>query len=217
MISLTEELTLLAVEDDGRIAYTAGSPNFAMALIGACIVDLNKAGRVDADLAGLHVLSTEPTGLAAQDRVLEVIAAGPQQTTERWVLELQGDSPDLVRMTLGQLQKRGILHQAEKRFLWALRARRYPIDDGGKEQKEAKLRILGALLSDGLPTPDDSMLIGLAVAGGLLEAFLSKSEVARLAERIAEIGGLDLVVRAVEAAIRADAEVRAHAIMLSIH
>ena len=33
----------------------------------------------------------------------------------------------------------------------------------------------------------------------------------------AEIGGLDLVVRAVEAAIRADAEVRAHAIMLSIH
>ena len=167
LISLTEELTLLAVEDDGRIAYTAGSPNFAMALVGACIVDLNKAGRVDADLNGLNVLSHEPIGLPAQDRVLEVIAAGPVQTTERWVLEMQGDSPDLVRMTLAQLQQRGILHQAEKRFLWALRARRYPIDDGGKEQKEAKLRILAALLSDGLPTPDDSMLIGLAVAGGL--------------------------------------------------
>jgi hypothetical protein len=217
VISLTEELTLLAVEDDGRIAYTAGSPNFAMALIGACIVDLNTAGRVDADLTALNVLNKEPTGLAAQDRVLAILAEGPPQTTERWVLELQGDAPDLVRLTLAQLQQRGILHQSEKRFLWALRARRYPIDDGGKEQKEAKLRILAALLSDGLPTPHDTILIGLAVAGGLLEAFLSKSEIARLAERIAEIGGLDLVVRGVEAAIRADAEVRAHAIMLSIH
>jgi len=217
LISLTEELTLLAVEDDGRIAYTAGSPNFAMALVGACIVDLNTAGRVDADLTGLNVLSTEPTGLAAQDRVLQVLAEVPIQTTDRWVLELQGDAPDLVRLTLAQLQQRGILHQSEKRFLWALRARRYPIDDGGKEQKEAKLRILAALLSDGLPTPHDTILIGLAVVGGLLEAFMSKSEIARLSERIAEIGGLDLVVRGVEAAIRADAEVRAHAIMLSIH
>ncbi len=217
MISLTEELTLLAVEDDGRIAYTAGSPNFAMALVGACIIDLNNAGRVDADLAALNVLSTEPTGLAAQDRVLELLGAGPSQTTERWVLELQADAPALIRMTLGQLQQRGILHLTEKRFLWALHTRRYPIDDGGKEQKEAKLRILAALLSEGLPTPHDSILIGLAVAGGLLEAYLSKSEIARLAERIDEIGGLDLVVRGVESAIRSDAEVRAHAIMLSIH
>jgi Golgi phosphoprotein 3 (GPP34) len=216
VISLAEELTLLAVEDDGRIAYTAGSPNFAMALVGACLVDLNTAGRIDIDLDQLRVISNEPLGIGPQDLVLSLVADGTKQSAERWILELQTRAPDLVRLALESLKNRGILHITEKRFLWALRSRRYPIDDG-KEQKEAKLRILGALLSDDLPTSHDSILIGLAVAGGLLEAFLSRAEIARLAERISLIGGLDLIVRSVEAAIRADAEVRAHAVMLSIH
>jgi len=48
------------------------------------------------------------------------------------------------------------------------------------EQKEAKLRILATLLGDDLPTPHDTVLVGLGRAGGLLDAFLSPQEVKAL-------------------------------------
>ena len=94
-----------------------------------------------------------------------------------------------------------------------LKSRRYPITDG-REQKEAKLRILHSLLGDELPTPHDSALIGLAAAGGLLEAFLSTAEIARLEKRLEDIGGLDLIARGVESAIQDENAERAKAAML---
>jgi hypothetical protein len=216
LISLTEELVLLAIEDDGKIAYTAGSPGFAMALIGACLVELNVLGRIDSDLEAVSVLSTEPTGVEVLDYVLQQLGAGPKRPARTWARELQPICNKLVKLCLSSLLQRGVLQQTEARFLWALRSRRYPMIDG-KEQKEAKLRILSMLLSTELPTPHDTVLIGLAVAGGLLESFLTRAQIAQLADRISVVGGLDLIVRGVEAAIRDDAELRARVMMMSVH
>ena len=112
--------------------------------------------------------------------------------------------------------ERGVLAQKEARLLWVLKARRYPVKDG-HEQREAKLRIMETLLGDDLPTPHDTVLLGLARAGGLLEAFLSPAEISRLEARIEEVGGIDLVVRGVEAAIREDQTERARAMMLPMY
>ena len=182
LISLTEELVLLAIEDDGKIAYTAGSPGFAMALIGACLVELNILGRIDADLDAVNVLSTEPTGIETLDAILKQLGAGPKRPVRTWSRELQPICNELVKLSLRSLLQRGVLQQTEARFLWALRSRRYPMIDG-KEQKEAKLRIISMLLSTELPTPHDTVLIGLAVAGGLLESFLTRAQIAQLADR----------------------------------
>ena len=57
------------------------------------------------------------------------------------------------------------------------------------------------------------MLIGLAHAGGLLQGFLSSSEVARLEERLMKIGNLDLIARAVEHAIADEHERIAQALL----
>jgi len=215
VISLVEELVLLAVEDDGKIAYTAGSHDFSMALVGACLVELNLAGRIDADLETITILSREPTGNVAADAVLRQLD-GSHASVRQQVRELQAQSGELMKATLASLISRGVLEKTEARFLWALRSRRYPIVDG-REQKEAKLRILSILLSEDLPTPHDTVLIGLAFAGGLLESFLTRRQIAQLSDRIGEIGGLDLIVRGVEAAIRDEAELRAHVMMLSVH
>ena len=50
-------------------------------------------------------------------------------------------------------------------------------------------RIYDTLMSDEIPSPHDTVLLGLALAGGLLEAFLSKAEIARLEDRIREAEG----------------------------
>ncbi len=213
MVTLVEELVLLAIEDDGAVAYTAGAPGFGMAVIGAALVELNQVGRIDADAKALHVLSKTPTGLPALDRVLTELAAQQELPIDQAVRSLFIHAPEIVRLALAALAARGILHAEEKRFLWVLKSRRYPITDG-REQKEAKLRILHSLLSDDLPSPHDSALIGLAAAGGLLEAFLSTAEIARLEHRLEDIGGLDLIARGVEAAIQDENAERAKAAML---
>src|SRR5687767_5690905 len=105
MTSLAEELVLLAVEDDGKISYTAGSAEFILALFGACLIDLNNLGRIDADLKELRLLSSEPTGLGHLDWVLERIRPAAATPVSRWLMSAQTDSKPLVRLTLAELVK----------------------------------------------------------------------------------------------------------------
>ena len=109
MISLAEELALLAIEDDGAVAYTAGQAGFGMALIGACLVDLNGQGRLDADLTAVHILSRTPTGDPMLDLVLGEMGADTLLSVEQWVLQLAPQVPKLVQLSLSALVKRGIL------------------------------------------------------------------------------------------------------------
>ncbi len=213
MVSLVEELVLLAIEDDGSVAFTAGAPAFGMALVGACLVELNQLGRIDADLTSIQVLSAEPTGNAALDLVLGEVAAEKDESIEKCVQRLYGRAPEIVRFALASLSGRGILEQRESRFLWVLKSRRYPVKYG-REQKEAKLRIVGTLLGEDLPTPHDSVLIGLARAGGLLQGFLSGAEIERLEGQLDKFGGLDLIAKGVESAIRSESVALARAIMV---
>jgi hypothetical protein len=205
MVNLLEELVLLTIDDDGSVAFTAGGSGFRMSAIGACLVELNLAGRVDADLEAVRVLSAESTGNAAQDLVLAEVVRGPERPVQAWVRDLVPLSGDVVQAALRSLASRGILQPQEARFLWVLKSRRYTVIDG-TEQKEAKLRILHTLLGDDLPTPHDSTLLGLARVGGLLEGFLSVAEIARLDERIDKVGGLDLITKGVETALREEQE-----------
>ncbi|MEY3473546.1 MAG: hypothetical protein RL087_4 [Pseudomonadota bacterium] len=210
MIHLVEELVLLTIQDDGRVSYSAGSPGFRLSLIGACLFELNEAGRIDVDLEKVSVLSTEPTGHAALDLVLKAVAAGAQMNAVDWICALQSDFEGIVRAVLRSIAERGVLEQKESRFLWVMKSRRYPIIDG-HEQTEAKLRVVNLLMGDALPTPHDSVLIGFAAAGGLLHGFLSAREIERLQERISTIGSLDLIAASVEQAILNEAEALAAA------
>lgn len=216
MRSLVEELVLLAIEDDGSIAPAAGDASFGMALLGACMVELNVAGRIDADLDKIFVLDAAPTGRAALDGVLDALQTDEPASIEHWILRLSPTASTVVRQTLEALMARQVLRMEEARFLWVLKERRYPLLDG-REQKDAKLRIVETLLGDQIPDPHDTVLLGLARAGGLLEGFLSAAEIARLEERMATVAGLDLFVRGVEAAIREDQLERARAMMMPMY
>lgn len=211
-VSLPEELVLLVVEDDGGIAYTAGSPGFSMAVLGACLVELNLVGAIDADLEALRVLDATPGRGEALDLVLRELAAGPEVTVEQWVMRLFPLAGEVIRASLDALIARGVLARVERRFLWVLKERSYPVQDD-RGQKEAKRRIIDTLLSDEIPTPHDTVLLGLAITGGLLEAFLSHAEIARLQDRMAVAGGVDLIVRGVDAALKQDQLIRAQSMV----
>jgi hypothetical protein len=113
---------------------------------------------------------------------------------------LRHHGPEIHEAALERLIQRGILRRDESRVLWAFGARGYPMIESD-EQQEVKQRIVALLTSDEIPDARDVVIVALAQSCGLLERIFSPDELARLQARIDQIVRLDLIGRAVRAAI----------------
>jgi Golgi phosphoprotein 3 len=215
MLSLHQEMLLLAVNDDGDIEFTAGTSTFRLALVGACLIELALKDKIEVDPEEVRVISRDTEDDGTLNLVIERLCEhNTPQRLRFWLSHLQEDFQEITRLTLKSLCDQGILKSEESRFLWVLSSRKYPVVDG-TEKKEAKLRIMETLLGDSIPSPEDSVLIGLARVGGLLEAFLSTTEIARLEGRLEQVSNLDLTAGLVELAIQEEQEAIARAMLAS--
>jgi len=202
MLTIAEEFLLLSHdEDSGRMLY-ASQPITQIALVGAVLMDLAMADRIDNDLEKLMLVDATPIGEPALDHVLAKIAA--EQNGERsvrdWIDRLAPEAERIRELSLERLIERGILKQEEGRFLWVFPMRRYPMVDN-KEQTEVKLRLAQLLMSDDIPDIRDVAILNLADACGLLHEVFSSHELARLEERIEQVTRLDLIGQAISATI----------------
>ena len=201
MLRFAEETILLLLNDgDGRFARV---PKWSLdyALAGGVLMDLALENRIDTDLEGLILIDDTPTGDALLDPTLEDIAAGKERTTNFW-LEHTADSAGSIReQALKRLIEQGILEVQDDRFLWVFRSRRYPSIDGTAE-REVKLRIMGVLFSDEIPSPRDVVIICLADACGIFKGLLSSRELDNVGERIDQVRRLDLIGQALSKGIR---------------
>ncbi len=201
MPRFAEEIILLLLNDgDGRFARV---PKWSLdyALAGGVLMDLALENRIDTDLEGLILIDDTPTGDALLDPTLADIAAGKERTTNFW-LEHTADSADSIReQALKRLIDQGILEVQDDRFLWVFRSRRYPSIDGTAE-REVKLRIMGVLFSDEIPSPRDVVIICLADACGIFKGLLSSRELDNVGERIDQVRRLDLIGQALSKGIR---------------
>ena len=215
MLSLHQEMLLLAVNDDGDIEFTAGTSTFRLAFVGACLIELALKDKIEVDPEEVRVISRDTENDGTLNLVMERLCEhNTPQRLRFWLSHLQEDFQEITRLTLKSLCDQGILKSEESRFLWVLSSRKYPVVDG-TEKKEAKLRIMETLLGDSIPSPEDSVLIGLARVGGLLEAFLSTTEIARLEGRLEQVSNLDLTAGLVELAIQEEQEAIARAMLAS--
>ena len=201
MLRFAEETILLLLNDgDGRFARV---PKWSLdyALAGGVLMDLALENGIDTDLEGLILIDDTPTGDALLDPTLADIAAGKERTTNFW-LEHTADSADSIReQALKRLIDQGILEVQDDRFLWVFRSRRYPSIDGTAE-REVKLRIMGVLFSDEIPSPRDVVIICLADACGIFKGLLSSRELDNVGERIDQVRRLDLIGQALSKGIR---------------
>ena len=191
----SEEIVLLLLNDgDGRFARV---PKWSLdyALAGGVLMDLALENRIDTDLESLILIDDTPTGDGLLDETLAEIAAGKERTTTYW-LEHTADKADSIREeSLSRLINKGILEVQDDRFLWVFRSRRYPSIDGTAE-REVKLRIMGVLFSDEIPTPHDVVIICLADACGIFKGLLTRRELDNVGPRIEQVRRLDLIGQA---------------------
>ncbi len=201
MLRFVEEIMLLLLRDhDGRFVRVP-SWSLEYALAGGVLMDLAMENRIDTDLENLILVDSTPVGDGLLDATLAEIADEETRSTRYWVEQTVERAEELQEAALNRLVEVGILEREEKRFLWAFRSRRYPMVDG-RAEREVKLRIMEVLFGEEIPDPRDIMLICLVDACGIFNHLLSREELGKAGDRIAQVRQMDLIGQAMAQAIR---------------
>jgi golgi phosphoprotein 3 len=201
MLTMLEEVVLLAVDEKTGGLRSTREFGTAYALVGAVFFDLALARKIDTDTEAIHIVDTTPTGNATLDRVLARMAArvGPQ-TVRDWIEEIFLRRDDLEGEALASLIAQGILRHQKSKMLWIIDVERFPMVDN-KPHRHVTLRLAQAILSDGIPDTRDIMLVSIAEPCGLLGFVLSDSALALRRVRIQMLCNLETISRKVTAAI----------------
>ena len=201
MLRFAEEIMLLLLENEGEKFLRVPDLSLRYALAGGVLMDLAMEDRIDTDLEKLILVDPTPLGDDILDPVLAEIAGAEELRDARyWVERAAGRASETRKAAIERLIARGILERREDRYLWVLRARRYPVVDD-RAEREVKLRIMEVLFDDVIPSPRDVVIVCLADACGLFSELLSGREYRLALPRIELVRKMDLIGRAVMAAI----------------
>lgn len=201
MLTFTEEILLLMLDDDGLFLPIRGGA-VEHILAGAVLMDLAFANRIDTDPEKLQVIDATPTGNSLLDGPLDrIVQSSETLNTKGWVeLLAREQAADIRQQAMNGLIENGILEARDKKFLWVFRSRRYPTIDG-RVERGVKLRMEDVLLSDDMPDPRDVALICLVDACDILGDLFSEREMERVRPRIEQLRMMDLIGREVGSVI----------------
>jgi hypothetical protein len=196
-LTLADEIVVLMLDDAAGEIKPGCLAVAGVAIAAGALMELALVGRIDTDLESLFVVDRTLLGDALLDDILLEVAAEPRkQPSAWWIDQLSTRHADLVERVLGRLVASGILKEEERRFLWVFSRRAYP-PVSGREEREAKARLMSVLFNDEVPDPRDTLLLGLAKSTGVLAAILTSEELEKAGPRIAEVAALEEIGRAV--------------------
>ena len=201
MLTMLEEVVLLAVDERNGGLRSTREFSTAYALVGAVFFDLALARKIDTGTEEIQIIDTTPTGNATLDTVLEHMAKRPDlKTVAAWMEEIFHRRDDLEGEALQSLIARGILRHEKSKLLWIIDVERFPLVNN-KPQQHVKVRLAQAILSDDIPETRDIMLVSIAEPCGLLPYVLSEGTIALRRHRIQTLCNLETISRKVSDAI----------------
>jgi Golgi phosphoprotein 3 len=201
MLTMLEEVVLLAVDEQTGHLRSTREFGTAYALVGALFFDLALAKKIDTDTETIHIVDATPTGNPTLDRLLMGMAQKPQLTTVRdWVEEIFLGRDDLEGEALGSLIGQGVLRHEKTKRLWIIDVERFPMVNNVPQQ-HVKARLAQAILTDAIPDTRDIMLVSIAEQCGLLSYVLSDTQLNTRRQRIQTLCNLETISRKVSDAI----------------
>ena len=185
-MSLAEEFTLLAYDDDGT--PLTDSTRLNNGLGGALLLELALAGRVDVLDKKVVVLDPSPVGDPLLDDALGRIAA--EEKTRRpghWVSKFAKDTRPRV---LDKLVRDGVLTVEKDKVLWVFPRTKYPAVGGAQPAVEAAARdrMRAAVLGSGPVEPHTAALCSLVAATELDRKVFAELDRKQVKTRLKEIG-----------------------------
>lgn len=215
MLSLAEELLLLALEDEEGKVSGAASGSLECGLAGAVLMELALADRISLDSGKVVVADSSPIGERVLDDALEKIAKSSKvRDAEHWI---SGglDSGALKDALQDGLVEKGVLASEQHKVLWVIPIQRYPERDGEPEQ-ELRERIRAVLLEGQPPEPRLAAMIALIKACSLTDEIFASSERERARQRLEEISDERVVGEAVSGAVAQTQVAMQAAVMASV-
>jgi hypothetical protein len=211
MLSMLEEIVLLAVNENTGELRSTREFGTAYALVGAVFFDLALARKIDTDEDEIRIIDTAPMGNKAVDTVLSQMSQRPDLKTVRsWIEEIFLSRHDLEGAALQSLIDQAILRHEISKRLWIIDVERFPMVNQ-KPQQHVKIRLAQAILTDDIPETRDIMLVAIANHCGLLGYMLSDAQLENRKQRIAALSNLETISRKVtDAILNLDASVRHH-------
>ena len=216
MLTFVEEIVLLALDD--KKGKFVDLPPLALdqALAGAALLELAFQNRIDTDLTHLTLVSDKATGDRMLDPILkEIVAAKDKRDAKYWVGVISADEEKIRDAALAKLVEKGVLKKEEKKFLWVIPGRRYPMIQEQEEQ-EVRARIRQVVVDGTVPSPRDVVIISLASACQLLRTVFSDADLLKYSPRIAEVAKMDLIGRAVSKSVAEVQEAVMRAVLYSV-
>ena len=213
-LTLADEIVVLMLDDETGVIKPACAGSANVAIAGGIVMELALLGCIDTDLKSLYVVDPKPVGDELLDRALqEITAESSRRDSKSWIQHFALSKGDLTKGVLERLVQAGILRAQDRRFFWIFSRRAYP-QNTGREEREAKARLLSVIFDDAVPDPRDTLLLSLANSSGALHAMLSPDEMLKASKRIGQVVALEEIgrsVAAVEANVRAQLEAAAGA------
>jgi len=201
-LTLVEEILLLLLDDEKGTLPPVPQLTLHFVLAGGVLMELAINNRIDSHIETLDIIDSEPLNDPILDQYLEKICAHPEhQDVKYWINSIADDGAEIVDQGFKRLVERGILGESEKRFLWVMKTRSYPMIDGSVE-REVKLRIMNILYSDEIPDQRDVVIFCLMDACDMFRTLLGPVELNRMRPRISDISKLDLIGQATTKLIR---------------
>jgi Golgi phosphoprotein 3 len=201
MLTMLEEVVLLAVDERNGGLRSTREYSTAYALVGAVFFDLALAKKIDTDTEEVQIIDKTPTGNPTLDRVLAHMAVRPDlKTVSAWIEEIFHERSDLEGEALASLINSGVLRHEKSKLLWIIDVERFPVVDN-KPQQHVRLRLANAILSDTIPSTRDIMLVAIAEPCGLLRYVLSEDTISLRRARIQLLCNLETISRKVTDAI----------------
>lgn len=193
MLTTAEEFLLLAL--DGRTGdFRKIQTEYLHAgLIGAAVMELALAGKIDSDVDGAWVVDPAATGDSSLDPVLAAMARpGFPKKLEQVIGELIPLGEHVQQQVLERLCARRVLEKSEGRSVLLKKVTRYTLADG-RDLNESKERLAQLLKGDGLPDPREVCLLTLAKTCGLVEQLVPAGELDAAYDRLSKFASLDLI------------------------
>jgi Golgi phosphoprotein 3 len=183
MLTLPEELLLLALRDKRGSVVSSAAMALPYGLAGAVLLELSLRDSIVLQDGKFTVRNPAPTGDDILDEALaKMRASGKSHKPSYWVSKLKGLRKMKDRL-LDRLVGRGILRREEHKVLWVFPANRYPTLSGAAEMKRRD-QIRSAVLHGEEPDERTFILISLVNACSLVNEIFSKEERKAARERI---------------------------------
>ncbi len=171
MLTLQEELMLLALDDNaGKIVEQAQRP-LKLGLVSAVLTELTLTGKLSVDAAGHVTAATAaPTGDALMDEVLNrVRQTQPPRTAPAWLQTLPNNLRDVEARVVQRLVQRGAIQQKEERKFIFMKVTSFPQNNAGFEQNTRR-QLREVVINTAQPDDRTMALIGLVKMCNLIEA-----------------------------------------------